>query len=74
MREELEEVLWVHLAAEVSPEVHKYQVEEQVVTSHVQLLTPSDFCEILCKAIEDKDISQVYTIHCCYGTRFHVKL
>ena len=59
MREELEEILWAYLAAEISPEVNKYQVDQQVATSHVQILTASDFAEILCKAIEDKETSQV---------------
>ena len=66
MREELEEVLWAHLSAEISPEVQKHQIEQQVATSHVQPLTANDFSGVLCGAIHNRETSQVYVmLHAC---------
>ena len=49
--------------------VGKYQVDHQVATSHVQILTASEFAEILCKANEDKETLQVAIFVPIYNTK-----
>ena len=58
-REELEDNLWDHLSAEISPEVVKYQVQTQTRRPNSVPVTTADVAAILCNAVKDKNLSEV---------------
>ena len=58
-REELEDVLWDHLSAEISTEVVKYQVQMQTRRPNSVPVTTADVSAILCNAVKDKNLSEV---------------
>lgn len=65
-REELEDVLWGHLSAELAPEVVKYQGRQQLRPQHAVPVTVAEITTILS---EDKPISQVIP---CTVTTFNI--
>ncbi len=72
-REELEDVLWGHLSAELAPEVVKYQGRQQQRPQHAVPVTVAEITTILSAAVKDKPVSQVisYTVTIYNNTYFH---
>lgn len=58
-REELEDVLWGHLSAELALEVVKYQGRQQQRPQHAVPVTVAEITTILSAAVKDKPVSQV---------------
>lgn len=69
-REELEEMLWEHLSAEVAPEVAKYQVQQQKRPPKCMPISIEQLSSLLSSAVKDKPVSQVcdslILIHCYF--------
>lgn len=61
MKEQVEDILWAHLQAEIAPQVIKYQVQRDadLTKPSEQPFTPQQFAQVLCTATEGKDTSEV---------------
>ena len=69
-REQLEEMLWEHLRAEVAPEVATYQVQLQKRPPKCMPIGIEQLSSLISSAVKDKPVSQVCEYSSCVIVNF----